>query len=470
MYILSRKSLRFISNLLIIAILFTLIPHNVSATSSQNQVEELAHEELTNVSEDTVTRLGEITAKRERNKKFYLNSDSTITAEIHSGSIHYQESGNWKDIDNTIIEDKSVPELPLRNKGNDFQLRFARQFTGKNKLVSFHIKNNVVFFSPADASRSRADSGSSEASVIYRDLYPDIDFEYIADNDALKENIIINKFSGKNSFSFNIQSPQLTPTLRDNEVYFLDKAGAEILVIPAPFMYDQSRAENFDIKVSIEHQSGPHYKLTYIADVAWLADPARAYPVIIDPVVWTIQSSAYSQTRDTFVESKDPNDTNKYYAYLKSGKGVSRGITRSYIMFPTLPEINAADEIISAELHLWQSWTTASTVTVNLHQVTGAWDSGTLTWNTQPTYDSKVLDYQHCKDKDNWHTWKVTQTVKDWYKTNTNYGFLIKHAVESQPILDFFASDNSRSSPFLSVNTSGEPAYLCTNPAFVFAG
>ena len=270
---------------------------------------------------------------------------------------------------------------------------------------------------------------------------------------------------GKNSFSFNIQSPQLTPTLRDNEVYFLDKAGAEILVIPAPFMYDQSRAENFDIKVSIEHQSGPHYKLTYIADVAWLADPARAYPVIIDPVVWTIQSSAYSQTRDTFVESKDPNDTNKYYAYLKSGKGVSRGITRSYIMFPTLPEINAADEIISAELHLWQSWTTASTVTVNLHQVTGAWDSGTLTWNTQPTYDSKVLDYQHCKDKDNWHTWKVTQTVKDWYKTNTNYGFLIKHAVESQPILDFFASDNSIKDgrPLLVItyrNISGLEGYL----------
>ena len=465
MYFLPKKPTFFICNVLIIAIIFTLVPRNVFADSSYEPDDDFIQNDQTDVLAETVTRIGEITAKRERNKKFYLNSDSTITAEIHSGSIHYQESGNWQDIDNTIIEDESVPELPLRNKGNDFQLRFARQFTGKNKLVSFHIENNVVFFSPADASSSRADSGSSEASVIYRDLYPDIDFEYIIDNDALKENIIINQFSGKNSFSFNIQSPQLTPTLRDNEVYFLDKAGAEILVIPAPYMYDQSRAENFDITVSIEHQSGPHYKLTYIADVAWLTDPARAYPVIIDPVVWTIQSSAYSQTRDTFVESKDPNVTNKYYAYLKSGNGVSRGITRSYIMFPTLPVINAADEIISAELHLWQSWTTASTVTVNLHQVTGAWDSGTLTWNTQPTYNSKVLDYQHCKEKDNWHTWKVTETVKDWYKTNANYGFLIKHAVESQPILDFFASDNSINDgrPLLVItyrNISGLEGYL----------
>jgi RHS repeat-associated protein len=413
-----------------------------------------------------VTRIGEITAKRERNKKFYLNSDATITAEIYAGSIHYQESGTWQEIDNTIIEDKSVPDLPLRNKGNDFQLRFARQFTGKNKLVSLKVQNNVVFFSPADASKSRAEAGTSAAAIIYRDVYPNIDFEYIADNDSLKENIIINKYSGKNSFSFIIQSPQLTPELKGNEVYFVAKDGTEVFIIPAPFMYDQTNEENCNFVVSLEHQSGPHYKLTYTADEAWLTDPDRVYPVVIDPVVWTKQSSAYSQTRDTFADSKSPTSTHKYYAYLKSGKGSgSRGITRSYIMFPTLPEISAANEIVSAELRLWQSWTTSSTVTVNAHQVTNTWDSGTLTWNNQPTYNAKVLDYQLCKDKENWRIWNVTQTVKDWYKSTPNYGFLIKHAVESQPILDFYSSDKSIQSgrPLLVItyrNNSGIEDYL----------
>ncbi len=466
MYLLPKRLICVISNILIVAIILTILPHNVFAVSEQDQVAEITQQEQPGSPEEPVTRIGEITAKRERNKKFYLNSDATITAEIYAGSIHYQESGTWQEIDNTIIEDKSVAELPLRNKGNDFQLRFARQFTGKNKLVSLRVQNNVIFFSPDGASKSRAEAGTSAAAVLYRDVYPNIDFEYIADNDFLKENIIINKYGGKNSFSFIVQSPQLTPELRGNEVYFVAKDGTEVFIIPAPFMYDQTNEENCNFVVSLEHQSGPHYKLTYTADEAWLTDPDRVYPVVIDPVVWTKQSSAYSQTRDTFADSKSPTSTHKYYAYLKSGKGSgSRGITRSYIMFPTLPEISAANEIVSAELRLWQSWTTSSTVTVNAHQVTNTWDSGTLTWNNQPTYNAKVLDYQLCKDKENWRIWNVTQTVKDWYKSTPNYGFLIKHAVESQPILDFYSSDKSIQSgrPLLVItyrNNSGIEDYL----------
>jgi YD repeat-containing protein len=356
--------------------------------------------------------------------------------------------------------------LPLRNKANDLSLRFARQFTGNNKLVSLQINNNIVFISPADAATSRAEAGSSAASVMYRNLYPEIDFEYIADNDFLKENIIINKYNGKNSFSFIVQSPQLTPELRDNEIYFLDKDGAEVFVMPAPYMYDQAREESNNFTVSLEPRPGPYYLLTYTAEAAWLADPARIYPVVIDPVVWTLQSSAYSQTRDTFVDSNNPDSTYKYYAYLKTGHGSgSRGITRSYIMFPTLPEINAADEITSAELYLWQSWTTAATVTVNLHQVTSKWDSSYLTWNTQPGYNPRVLDFERCKDKDNWRVWDVTPTVKKWYKDEENYGFVIKHDDENEPILDLLASDSSATNlrPLLIItyrNQSGLEGYL----------
>ncbi|NLY33083.1 MAG: hypothetical protein GX065_09835, partial [Firmicutes bacterium] len=197
--------------------------------------------------------------------------------------------------------------------------------------VSLQYEDYEVFFRPVKAAYSRVEAGSSAAAVIYRDIYPDIDFEYIACNDFLKENIIINKYSGINSFSFLIQSPKLIPKLRDNEVYFLDQQGEGIFFIPAPYMYDKANEESLDFTVSLEHQSGPNYILTYTADEAWLTDPARVYPVVIDPVVWTKQSS--SDIYDAYVEDSHKYSNFRFEPYLKSGYGSSRGKTRSYIKF-----------------------------------------------------------------------------------------------------------------------------------------
>lgn len=195
------------------------------------------------------------------------------------------------------------------------------------------------------------------------------------------------------------------------------------------------------ILLSVWNISQDQTTLTYTADEAWLTDPARVYPVVIDPVVWTKQSS--SDIYDAYVEDSHKYSNFRFEPYLKSGYGSSRGKTRSYIKFRNLPEINAADEIVKAELHLWQSWATSSTVTVNVHEVTSDWDIEALTWNNQPQFNNKVLDYKCCKEKNQWRTWNVTKAVKAWYKGEPNYGFLIKHAVETEPILDFFSSDNS---------------------------
>ena len=107
------------------------------------------------------------------------------------------------------------------------------------------------------------------------------------------------------------------------------------------------------ILLSVWNISQDQTTLTYTADEAWLTDPARVYPVVIDPVVWTKQSS--SDIYDAYVE-----DSHKYSNFgsniLKTGYGSSRN--RSYIKFRNLPEINA-DEIVRLNC-IWQSWAPSS--------------------------------------------------------------------------------------------------------------
>ena len=439
------STLTAISCLLIIALVLPLLPQPALA-----QTDPLAEEKLEYIPEEKVEpapaqaafRVRELVEKRERDKKFFLNSDGTTTVEIHSSSIHYLDAGVWQEIDNTIVLDESSPEKSLRNKANSMAVRFPRQFTGVNDLLTVGLGDKSLRITPVGAGGSRAESGS-DSTVIYREVYPGIDFEYIMASDLVKENIIINKYMGMNSFSFVIKTAQLTPVLKDREVCFRDKNGDVVFIMPAPFMYDQAHVESYDFDVSLKAGLNSSYTLTYSAAEKWLADSARVYPVIIDPIVVTKQSSAYDQTRDAFADSKNPNQTNKYHPYLKSGLGSgSAGKTRSYIMFPTLPVINAADEVMSAELRLYQSWDTSKTVTVNVYQVTSPWDSATLTWNKQPAFNPRVLDFCACKDADYWRTWNVTPAVKDWYHSGQNNGLLIKHANEDDPILDFISSDN----------------------------
>lgn len=446
MSIFRAPTLTVISCLLIIGLLFSLLPQTAYAQSDPlvETTPEYIQEQNIEPIQRQRFRVSELIEKRERDKKYFLNSDGTTTVEIHSSSIHYLDAGVWRDIDNTIILDESTPEKSLRNKANGMTVRFAPRFTGSNELVSINLAGKSMSITPAKASAAQAESGSSASAVIYRDIYPDIDFEYILGNDIVKENIIVNKYTGQNSFSFIIRTTRLTPKLRGKEVYFLDNDGDEVFFMPAPFMYDQIREECYDFAVSLEVGPNCSYILTYSADDKWLTDSARVYPVIIDPVVWTLQSPSYYQTRDTFVDSKNPTATNQFHAYLKTGHGSgTHGITRSYIMFPTLPVIKAADEIISAELWLSQSWTTSSTVTVNLHQVMSEWDPANLTWESQPTWDPRVMDYERCKDAGFWRIWNVTPAVKYWYHSGSNNGLLIKHADETEPILDLIASDNA---------------------------
>lgn len=132
----SSPRFRFISITLIIALLFTLLPQPLAIHKALAAPPPAAPPEHADIPEPVRERIGELESMRERNKKFYLNSDDTITAEIHSTSVHYKSSGRWKDIENAIIDDASVPELPLRNKANDYTVRLARNFSGSNPLVS----------------------------------------------------------------------------------------------------------------------------------------------------------------------------------------------------------------------------------------------------------------------------------------------------------------------------------------------
>ena len=71
---------------------------------------------------------------RKEREKHYLNEDGTITAYMYDEDIHYLDNGEYKEIDNSLIEENEY----ITNKNNNFKIKLY-----KNKyLVNIDLDND----------------------------------------------------------------------------------------------------------------------------------------------------------------------------------------------------------------------------------------------------------------------------------------------------------------------------------------
>ena len=68
----------------------------------------------------------------------------------------------------------------------------------------------------------------------------------------------------------------------------------------------------------------------------------------------------------------------------------------------------------------------SSSAPIEIHKVLGEWNSVDITWNTQPSFSSTVIDYADVGSQ-GWYSWDITDLVNDWY-TEANNGLMIKMA------------------------------------------
>ncbi len=97
----------------------------------------------------------------------------------------------------------------------------------------------------------------------------------------------------QSSFSWRVNAPQLSLAVNaDGGVDFTDASGAVRFRIPTPLMWDSggtdgvSSAAMVNVPVSVA-RSGDAWVVTLTPSRTWLNDPARVYPVSLDPSTWS---------------------------------------------------------------------------------------------------------------------------------------------------------------------------------------
>ena len=395
----------------------------------------------------------ELEKYRTENSKRFFNPDGSFTEKIYNKPIHYQDpaTGKWLPIDSTLTLDANGL---YHNKANRFSATLPPTVNGGFFGVS--QDGAALSFKPSFAKAAKGNS--KENHIDFVNAATDTDLTYAVEATGLKETLILKSANAPTSFSFELNLQNLTyQTQPDGTVAFY-KTGdkSPLFTLAKPFMVDAKLQSSTAISYQIQQDASGNLKLDLAADTAWLKDPARAFPVLLDPTI-TIQNG--SNTDDTLVSSLNPYNNYGNWAHVYVGQSVNLGTTRSLFWFNLLGTLPSGAVISNATLNVYNTavYVTNQAPVVEAHRITQDWTGTSVTWSNQPTIGGVDGTFT-ASNTTTPFTWNIDMTglVRDWYNGNQdNYGVELKYQDENLVVRELLATDDTTDPadhPSLTVN------------------
>ncbi|MEV6630256.1 DNRLRE domain-containing protein [Actinoplanes sp. NPDC051470] len=342
-----------------------------------------------------VKRVAEVVSARTANTKVWRLADGRTQAEVGASPVHYRDgNGRWQEID-TRIGRSNAAGYPYASVRNTFTGRFGDR---TDRLVRYDLGGRSIGVGVDAAPRSVTPKVSGSA-ITYPDVFGPADVAYDVTSSSLKEKIVLDRApTGAATYTFRLSLDGVTAARQaDGSVAFEadDADGRPLFYLPKPFMYDSgagaasATGSGHSTKVTQTLSgTGRELKLTVTADQAWLRDPKRRYPVVIDPTI-KVQPQVGS-AQDGMVNSYEPAtnyDTNWRLSVGTNPLDAGGTATfRSLVKFP-LTEVPTGTRLDSAELKLYFDQNMLNSyddveMDVEAHRATVPWAENSVTWNT----------------------------------------------------------------------------------------
>jgi RHS repeat-associated protein len=425
-------------------------------------------------SPDSGTRArAELVARRTEASRTFVTPTGEFETELGAGPLHYRDArGAWQPIDARLVESA----MGWQTRANTVRLSVPKTLDEPVELAS--PKGSISFeLQPVEAGSASAPSSadSVEASTaldsslgakvneaIQFPVSSEVDVVYEPLTTGVKETVVLASPAASRSFDFTTTlSPGLQ--LRPNEaggIDVIDAAGEVVMQVAEPFAIDAAGVEGpAHLRMVME---GGVAVLRLSGDEAWLADPARRWPVQLDPTT-TFQGS--TATIDCYVSQSNPTGSACAGASLRAGLGSSSDRRNALLQFPDVTTVIPEDAMVgtgSLRLTHFQS-STANNVTLKAFRIDDGWTTG-ADWNTAGgDFDNSTAVYNDVEAVSVTAgasvagnlTWRFNQLAQDWVSGKVaNQGVMIRH-INSTPYntLDFRSSEYATSSqqPLLTV-------------------
>lgn len=487
----TKQRYKVIAWMLTLCLVITLIPDIGYAAQSDNRE---THETTVNTSEIEIVDEGKIIGKTEASTTFQLEDGGYKTI-FHGGQVRYKEAGKWVEYDPSLKEiesgEKTLQSESLRGYVYTNAIGDKKHYIPENASedtpVRMEYKNYAIEFSLIDRDLSRLEAKGDQVKIeskaipaLYEGteelpvdaVYGDEEtatLTYTSTEDGLKETLVLFEKPQSNIFKYNLKLTGMIArkNITDGGITYYDEKTGDITGYISPaWMNDASgNAYSEDVEYTLEEVKDKkgEYILTMTISKSYLENPARQYPITIDPSnTW----QGTSEVQDAYVISGSKYGNTNFY---ESGTKVmpagtnSTGTHRTYIKFVNLRNIVYGYSIHGAALTIYETGSGASGQSVGACRIAGSWSPSTITWNNMPAKGWCYSSITTKKTANTKHTLNPTayvRTVADG--SIPDYGLVLLNS--SSGYASFYGTRATSYKPSLVVNYYDKP----TAPASVY--
>ncbi|WP_345680806.1 DNRLRE domain-containing protein [Yinghuangia aomiensis] len=338
----------------------------------------------------------EVIEERGAHTQVFANPDGTRTLQVSDEPVNFRTGdGRWETIDTSLTQTApplgakaaqpsaggATPPQTWETKASGHRVQIADQANSPTLATLSTGPGQSVGFSVDGAAPT---SGTAAGDTMtFTGVRSEADLQLSADASALKETIILHSRQAPDIWTFPLRTEGLTPALDTaGNIELKDQAGQVRATVPAGWMMDSATdpgsgdgATSGGVRYTLDPRPGGGWTLTVALDRAWLDDPARVYPVMVDPtVVVTPDTNSVS-----IVQGRNYTQTDVF----RLGYNCDGGVCNNAAILLNTSEVSsklARNTINGARLNLWNTHTydCQAPRTVTVHANTGSWNPSTV--------------------------------------------------------------------------------------------
>ena len=392
--------------------------------SNEETLNEIEINSVNNVDESDVRLLYEVEDMKDEYLKVFRRTDGKLEYAYYDEMVNYFDGEKYVEVDALYKEESNEYSQSV----NKYSVKLPKKLQDSKKIkLSFNNSSSIEItyndISKVEGNVIKKTSKSDRidelknisGSVLYNNIFNNVDLLIESSGTKFKENIILNEYISNFSFSYNIKLKSLSLLKEDNIYKFINEEGTIVYEISPYFMWDSNMTYSEDISLVVEEVKKDEYRFTVTPSNEYLSK--ATYPVTIDPVVsYNASSSSDSVIKIKTIQKGFNNcSVNSYLQltkYINEVEGVKENLGYYGIMEVDLTEIPLLEYVDSSfiRLHCIESNTTENALVTRIYTHSYSDINGNTSYNKL----SSSVEIE--KANDNYYTLDFT----NFYNTNKN--------------------------------------------------
>ncbi|WP_027007873.1 DNRLRE domain-containing protein [Conexibacter woesei] len=321
----------------------------------------------------------EVVDRRTADTETFERTDGSFVTRVYPEPVHFRDGSSWRSFDSELVA--ASADGYLHPRANDGDALIPRDLSDPFALRHDGDWIRFTLDGADEASSAQVDGDTASFDGVAEDT----DAAYQAVNDGLRETLTLASPDAPSSITYSFAaSADLTPNEQDDgSIAFAGDDGAVAFRIAAPVVWDSTEAVSHAASLRIV-PAGDGWKLTLAVDQAWLADPARRFPVTVDPDIYWSGSNLrhHGATQDCTLASGTPTTSQCTNAQLRVGSDASNTY-KSLLSFDVRSAIPQDSTVYDSTLLLYQPGTRSQSASnLAVRPVNSSWTNA-ATWNTR---------------------------------------------------------------------------------------